>query len=639
MSAYRFNADGINPARMAEKNNRNITRRAAVFTACVALTSAALAFRIRQLQVVEASHYYLLAEENRINLRLIAPIRANIFDRNGKPLAVNAQNYQILMVREQTDDVDRILEELSQYIPIGPRQREKIVREMLSKAPFVPVSVAEHLDWREFARINANAYTLPGVQPEVGFSRHYPHGKLTAHVVGYVGRVTKQDIDGSAEADPVLQLPGFQIGKAGVEKAIEADLRGKAGIRHIEVNALGRTIREIKGTAGIAGDDLHLTLDLDLQAATQKRLGTESAAAVLIDLLDGDLLALVSNPSYDPNSFVQGISQSDYSALLNNEHRPLYNKWASGMYPPGSTFKMVTALAALEAGEIKTDENIFCPGYMQLGTRRFHCWRTGGHGHMDLRESLEQSCDVYYYNVASRIGIDKIADMARRLSLGTEISLPTTSIRDGLIPTRDWKTRVKGEDWWAGDTLNTCIGQGFVLTTPLQLAVMTARIATGRLIEPRLVRARAELQSSAGETRNLGINPHHLQLVRRGMLDAVNSKNGTAWSSRLPDSGNRMAGKTGTSQVRNITAAERAQGVWKNEDLPWNRRDHALFVGYAPYENPRYAVSVVVEHGGGGAKAAAPIARDILLHALHRSHSPDTTPPLNPVEPAHRVPT
>ncbi|MEM8840759.1 MAG: penicillin-binding protein 2, partial [Pseudomonadota bacterium] len=488
MSAARYNPLGSAAAK-ARPNNRRVTRRAAVVLGLQLALGGALAWRMRQLQVVETERYRLLAEENRINMRLIAPARAQIFDRNGKPLAINTKNYRVVMIREQTNDVDATLDDLSRLIDIPERQRRRVTKELRSKSAFVPVSVAEHLSWDAFSRINVNAPALPGIQPEVGLSRHYPHGRQTAHVVGYVGRVTKRDLEKLDTIDPILQIPEFQIGKSGIEKAAEFDLRGEAGSRQIEVNALGRVIRELDRTEGLTGNDLHLTLDLDLQDAVLRRLNDESAAAVLMDLRDGDLLALASSPSYDPNPFVLGISQKEYGALLENDHRPLHNKWASGMYPPGSTFKMVVALAALEAGVVNPGESVYCPGHMKLGNRKFHCWRRGGHGHVSLERALEQSCDVYFYEVARRVGIDKIAEMARRLSIGTDIELPVTALRSGLMPTKDWKRRTKEVAWQLGDTLNAGIGQGFVLATPLQLAVMTARIATGRAIEPRLIRA------------------------------------------------------------------------------------------------------------------------------------------------------
>ena len=601
------------------ENRLPITRRGVVLLGVQALVAGALGWRMRQLQVVETERYRTLAEENRINMRLLAPARAQLFDRNGEPLAINTRNYRVVMVREQAGDAEEMLKRLGYLIDIPEHQRRRVLKEIKGKSAFVPIGVAEHLSWEDFAEINANAPALPGIHPEVGLSRFYPHGPQTAHVVGYVGRVTQRDLDritaAGKEPDPILQIPEFQIGKTGAERALELELRGQAGNRRIEVNSVGRVIRELDRSEGAGGDDLHLTLDLEMQKYCHERLGEESAATVLMDVRNGDLLAMASNPTYDPNPFVLGISSKEYKSLLDDDHRPLHNKWASGMYPPGSTFKMVVALAALEEGVIGPGETVYCPGHLKLGKRKFHCWRRGGHGYVDLRESLEQSCDVYYYEVARRVGIEKIGEMARRLGLGVDTDLPVAAMRSGLIPTKAWKRKRHETDWLVGDTLNSGIGQGYVLATPLQLAIMTSRIASGRMLQPRLIRARAGSPVLVEHPPAMEINPRHFDYVRRGMFDVVNSARGTAKRVKIKDDAFRMAGKTGTSQVRNISKAERARGVIRNEDLPWNRRDHALFVGYAPADNPRYAVSVVVEHGGGGSKAAAPIARDILLKA------------------------
>ncbi|MEM6904543.1 MAG: penicillin-binding protein 2 [Pseudomonadota bacterium] len=546
--------------------------------------------------------------------------------------------------REQAGDAEEMLDRLGRLIEIPEHQRRRILKEITQKSAFVPVAVAEHLSWEEFSRINANAPALPGIQPEVGLSRHYPHGDLTAHVIGYVGRVTERDLARQETPDPVLKLPEFQIGKSGIERAIEPVLRGQAGTRRIEVNAVGRVIRELDRTEGVPGRDLHLTLDLDLQRYALQRLNGESAAAVLLDTTNGDVLAAASYPTFDPNPFVLGISQKAYDQLLNNKYRPLYNKWATGLYPPGSTFKMIVALAALEAGVVSPSETVYCPGHMQLGNRRFHCWKRGGHGRVNLLQSLEQSCDVYYYEIARRTGIERIAEMARRLGLGVESDLPFRPLKSGLVPDKAWKRANRDESWQVGDTLNAGIGQGFVLATPMELAVMTARMATGTMLTPRMVRAEDGVPQPVAEPGSLGIDPRHLDLIRQGMWDVVNAQRGTARRSRIAEDANAMAGKTGTSQVRIITKAERARGVYRNEDLPWERRDHALFVGYAPYENPRYAVSVIVEHGGGGSKAAAPIARDILIRALYGPSAPDRAyppgqAPDRPSDSETRVPT
>jgi penicillin-binding protein 2 len=351
----------------------------------------------------------------------------------------------------------------------------------------------------------------------------------------------------------------------------------------------------------------------------------------VMDARNGDILTLASAPTFDPNLFVRGISSKDYSALLEDPYRPLPNKATQGIYPPGSTFKMVTALAALEDGLIDPEETFTCRGFVEVGSRRFHCWSRGGHGRVDLMRSLSESCDVYYFELAQLVGIERIAAMARRLGLGVHHDLPLASVASGLIPSRSWKRENDRGDWVIGDTLNAAIGQGFVLASPLQLAVMTARIAAGTQIAPRLVRSIEGVEQPVVGQEPLGLDPDNLALVRQGMYDVVNGNRGTAGSSRVVAEGLRMAGKTGTSQVRNITAAERASGVTSNEDLPWERRDHALFVGYAPHDAPELVVSVVVEHGGGGSTAAAPIARDVLLAALY-----DDVPPLTAYPSAQR---
>ena len=602
--------------------HRPLTRRGLIALGGQLAVGAVLAYHMRRLQIVEAERYRLLAEENRINLHLIPPVRAEIFDRSGAPLAVNRQNYRVVMIRERAGDVEAMLDRLGLIIDIPPRRRRRVLREMRKKSAFVPVAVADYLEWRDFAAVNANLPALAGVQPEVGLSRHYANGELTAHVVGYVGRVTERELKAQEIADPVLQLPDFQIGKTGIERAIEHELRGTAGTRRIEVNAVGRVIRELDRIDGVPGTDLHLTLDLGLQAYARERLADEAAAVVVIDVNNGDLLALISNPTYDPNLFVRGISTADWQRLLNNEYRPLANKWASGLYPPGSTFKMMVALAALEAGVVSPEERVFCKGWIKLGRRRFHCWRRGGHGHLKLRQAIEQSCDVFYYEMARRAGIERIAAMARRFGLGAAAELPIPAIKGGLIPDKAWKLRVHDDAWRVGDTLNAGIGQGFVLTTPLQQAVMAARLASGRAVRPRLIRARGGTPVTLAEPADLGLRPEHLALVRGGMFDVVNGRRGTARRSRIADQAMAMAGKTGTSQVRNITAAERAAGVIKNADLPWKRRDHALFLCFAPFDKPKYAVAVVVEHGGGGSKVAAPIARDVMMRALYGEEVP-----------------
>ncbi|MFN3207790.1 MAG: penicillin-binding protein 2 [Roseovarius sp.] len=610
------------PSRDNTESQRKITRRGLVLGAGMAGFVGLLGLRMRYLQVEQADQFRLLADENRINIHLIPPARGRIFDRNGRVIAENIPSYRINLVREQAGDVEDVIARLSRLVRLNPEELEKAREDLAKLRGDTPVTVADRVTWEDISRVAVNAPALPGVTPEVGLSRHYPMGEDYSHVVGYVGAVSDRDLEQIDAPDALLLIPRFQIGKIGLERRREDSLRGKAGTKRVEVNAAGRVMRELDRVEGKAGADIQLTLDNALQSYVTARLEGESAAVVVMDCETGDLLACCSTPGYDPNLFVRGISQADYSSLLENKYRPLPNKTVQGVYPPGSTFKMVTALAALEDGQVDPNETVYCPGFLKVSNRRFHCWKRAGHGNVDLHRSLRESCDVYYYDLALRVGIDKMAVMARKLGLGVEHDLPMTSVAEGLIPDKLWKATTRGEDWRIGDTANASIGQGYVLSSPLQLAVMTARLATGRSVSPRLVRSVDGVEEPPKRGESLGLNENTLREVRRAMYAVSNNRRGTAYNSRIIEDAFRMAGKTGTSQVRNITAAERARGVFRNEDLPWERRDHALYVNYAPFETPKVAVAVIVEHGGGGSSTAAPIARDITLQALYGEDPP-----------------
>lgn len=590
------------------------TRRALMLAGGKGLLLSALAGRMYYLQVVEAPRYATLAEENRINLRLLAPPRGRILDRQGRPLAVNQQTYRATIVAEQANGVETTLDTLATLVEITPPERERFLREVSRKRSFVPVTIIENLEWDEVAKVEVHAPDLPGVSIDEGQSRLYPYGADCSHVLGYVAAVAESDLNG----DPLLELPGFRIGKAGIEKSYDEALRGTAGRSEVEVNAVGRVIRELSRDDGKPGADVVLTLDLELQQLASRRLVDESGAIVVMDIHSGDVLALASNPSYDPSAFNRGLSAREWRELIDNPRAPLTNKAIGGQYAPGSTFKVAVALAGLEQGAIHPGTSVYCGGRTRLGNATFHCWKRGGHGTLSLRDAIIQSCDVYFYEVARRLGVDAIAAMAGRLGMGTPLGVDLPGERGGLLPTRDWKRATQGQPWQKGETLITGIGQGYVLSTPIQLAVMTSRLANGGfMVTPRLVRTVGKRTDEATPAPfpPLGVSAANLRVVLDGMIGVVNGARGTARSSAIKETGMEMAGKTGTSQVRRITKAERARGVWKNEDLPWERRDHALFVGYAPVDAPRYAVAVIIEHGGGGSKAAAPVARDVLLAA------------------------
>lgn len=610
--------------RDTEESVRRITRRGLMLGGAQIAFMAVLAGRMRHLQVEEADAFRLLAEDNRIRYDLIPPERGLIFDREGRSIATNEQTYRVVIKAADVDNLEATFARLRTLIPLTEEEIESARTEIRRSNPTTSVTVADRLSWEDVAEIAVNAPALPGVSPEVGLSRLYPSYGDFAHVVGYVGPVSDYYLEQTRDTDPLLLTPRFQVGRVGVEAKLEKSLRGKAGNKQVEVNVRGRVMRELSRKEGVPGKDLQLTLDSRLQAFVQARMVGESASIVVMDVRTGDLVAIGSGPTFDPNKFVRGISQRDYSALVENAYRPLANKSVQGLYPPGSTFKMITALAALEAGVVSVGETIYCSGHKEVGGRRFHCWNRGGHGWMDLNDSLMRSCDVYYYELAERVGIEKISEMARKFGLGERHDLPMSAVAEGTAPTKDWKFRRYKQDWVVGDSLNAAIGQGYVLASPLQLAVMTARLATGEAIRPRLVKQIGDDAQPVMSDGPMGLSPTHLARIRSAMFTVNNDRGGTAYASRTVGEEMTIAGKTGTSQVRSV--------VVRNEDVPWEDRDHALYVGFAPYDDPRFAVSVVVEHGGGGSTAAAPMARDVLLAAL----SDDGMPPLEAYPSAQR---
>jgi len=619
------------------ERHKLFNRRTAILAGGKAVLLSALVGRMYYLQVIEADRYRTLADENRINLRLLAPLRGRVVDRFGVAIADNQKNYRAILISENTRDLDYTLNMLDQIIPISPTERKRIIRDVKRFRNFVPVMVRQNLNWEEVSQIEVNAPDLPGIFIDVGQSRNYLYGRDLAHILGYVAAVSP----GEAEGDPLLELPGFRIGKAGVEKVYDVALRGSSGSSQVEVNAFGRMIRELNRREGQPGAEVMLTIDLGLQRMVSKRLADESAASVVIDIQTGDVLAMASTPGFDPNAFTRGLKSSEWQALISNPKSPLTNKAVAGRYSPGSTFKMAVLLAALDKGVISPTAKIFCKGYLELGNAKFHCWKKHGHGNVDSKSAITQSCDVYFYEIAKRTGIDRIAEMAKRLGFGTKLGIDLPGERAGLVPNKRWKRGALDAPWHQGETLIAGIGQGYLLATPLQLAVMTARLVNGGVaVTPRLTRALAGVDADNGAENksgfeSLNLPKAHLDLVTEAMSDVVNSRRGTARKSKIVDPNFAMGGKTGTVQVRRISKAERDTGVVKNKDLPWKFRDHALFVGFAPVDKPTYAVAVVVEHGGGGSSVAAPIARDILTEAqLRRSaraanivSRDDTSPP------------
>jgi penicillin-binding protein 2 len=572
----------------------SFTRRSVVLGAAQIGLGAVLAGRMAWLSVVENQKYALLAESNRVNFTLIPPRRGWIVDRVGKPIALNRTAFRVDIIPDRLIDKERVLGQLQSLLALSPDDMARIEKDLKGAAGFQPVAIAENLDWERFAAVSIRAPELPGVAPAQSYARYYPEGGAVGHLVGYVGAASAKQYEESK--DPLLVTPGFKIGKEGLERTLEARLRGKPGAKRTEVTASGKLVRELASRADTSGLSTKLTIDAGLQAYAARRLGLESGSAVFIDCQTGGILALASMPSFDPNSFSDGIGTREWSSLREDDHVPLLNKSLQGLYPPGSTAKPVAALALLRHG-IDPEETVFCGGGYRLGNRTFKC--LGRHGSMNMPNAIMKSCNTYFYSMGRRIGYDKIAEVARELGLGQEFDLPVTSQRYGTVPDTAWKLRKYKKDWSQADTLNATIGQGYVQTSPLQLAVMVARIASGRMLQPSL------LAKTHKPDPLLSFPLEHLAVVREGLNRVVNSS-GTGAGSRLPLEGIKMAGKTGTAQVRKIEGAQRGQsGVWKY-------RDHGLFICYAPVEAPLYAAAVVIEHGLGGARAAAPVARDCL---------------------------
>jgi penicillin-binding protein 2 len=621
---------------MKRENSRSkvFTRRAALLAGGQVALLGTLAARLYYLQVMQAGKYAVLADDNRINISLLAPPRGRIVDRFGVPLATNNQNYRVVLVAEQAGDIEATLEAIDKLITLSETDRRRVLRDIRRKHSFVPIVVRANLSWDEVARIEVNVPELPGVMIEEGLTRYYPFGDNAAHVLGYVAPVAEKELTG----DPLLELPDFRVGKSGVEKFHDLDLRGTAGTSQVEVNAFGRVVRELSREEAEPGKEIVLGVDMALQDLAARRCAAEqSAACVLLDALTGDVLALVSSPGFDPVAFGAGLSSAMWRDLVANPRNPLSNKSVAGTYAPGSTFKPMVALAALEAGVITPDTQFSCPGHFSLGNNVWHCWRKGGHGTLNLRNGIKHSCDVFFYETARRLGIDRIAAMAKRFGLGQRLDFDIPGEAPGNIPTTQWNLAKYGVAWQLGETISAGIGQSKITVTPLQLATMAARLVTNRAVVPRITRA-AGVMTPAGlgpavdpisQFPALGVAPKDLRLVLDGMSAVVNEQGGTAYGARIREAGLEMGGKSGTSQVRRISQAEREHGLRKIKDVPWKERDHALFISFAPVSAPRYVCAVVVEHGGesagGGSAVAAPICRDLLREAQLR-------------DPARRVP-
>ncbi len=554
-----------------------------------------LAGRMSYIAIAENKKYELESESNRVNLSLIPPRRGWILDRNNAPLASNRADFRVDVIPERMDDPEGTIDQLAELLALDPARVADVKSKLAEARNFQPVEVASGLDYDQFAAISVRLPDFPGVVPQRGFSRYYPTGPAVGHLIGYVGAASAEEFE--EDGNPILITPGYKIGKDGLEKQFEQRLRGVPGARRVEVTASGRIVRDLATREDIQGNPVRTTIDGPLQDYAARRLGLESGSVVVMDCRTGDLLCMSSMPSFDPNSFSDGIGSVEYSMLREDERVPLRNKVLKGLYPPGSTVKPMVSMAFLEAG-LDPAATVFCGGGLRVGNRVFRCWKRGGHGTVDMAKGIYQSCDVYFYHFAQQLGMDVIAPMAKRCGMGQEFPLPVTSQFYGTVPDPEWKMRKYEREWQPFDTVNATIGQGYMLASPLQLAVMSARLATGAKLMPRLI-----INPNDPSPASMNFSQDHVRTIQNAMSDVVNGP-GTAGRARIPIEGVNMAGKTGTAQVVSLSRSDGKTGNWKY-------RDHGLFIFFAPFNNPRYAGAVVIEHGGGSG-AAYPIARDVM---------------------------
>jgi penicillin-binding protein 2 len=565
------------------------SRRTMVLGAIQGGIGAMLAARMAWISVAENEKYAMLSESNRVNLTLIPPRRGWIIDRNGRPLANNRTDFRVDLIPQRVVDAEGTIRHLAQLLSLESDEVERIREELDKSARFRPVQVSDKLTYEQYAAVSVRLPDLPGVAPSQGFSRFYPAGSTVGHLLGYVGPATAEDY--KERRDPLLITPGFKVGKDGLEKAFDQHLTGKPGAKRVEVTARGKIVRELTTRPDMPGNPIKLTIDAGLQEYAGRRLATQSGSVVVIDCANGDVLAMASMPSFDPNSFSDGISQLEWAMLSQDDHVPLRNKTLQGLYPPGSTVKPMVALALLEAG-VGPQETVGCSGAIRVGNTLFHCHKRRGHGAVNMRTAIAQSCDIYFYQMAQRIGMNRIAEMARRCGMGQRFDLPFPSQSYGTVPDPAWKEKKYDQKWQVYDTVNATIGQGYMLINPLQMAVMAARLATGKQLMPNFLHG-AKRPAPA----SVGASEEHLAVIRDAMSAVVNG-GGTGGAARMAIPDVLIAGKTGTAQVRRITMAERAGGVRRDASLAFKLRDHALFQGFAPFDNPRYAVACIIEHGG-----------------------------------------
>ena len=614
-----------------------ISRRMFLLTVGKVIVLTGVLGRLITLQINESDKYKTLSAKNRFREWKLAPERGVIKDYFNKEIASNRQVYQIHLIPENTQNIDLVFFRLKSILNISDTKIFSLKRKIAKQKPWDPIVISENLNWSEFSRVNLFLHELQGVEPVVSVARVYKDSS-SAHVLGYVSQVSSKDLKNKKYLKK-MSVPGIAVGKTGLERRLDKDIIGKVGFQRYEVNAFGKRIKQIQVDQGQAGKNFKTTLDLEVQKYAAEVLSDKAASVCVMDIYNGDIISLVSSPSYDPNAFVHGIDQDYWKSLLNNDRKPLINKALSGLYPPGSTIKTLVALSALENKIVRPSKSVKCTGKIEMFGEKFHCWKKKGHGVVNMRSAIKRSCDVYFYEIARRLGVDRLSETAKKFGLGKKVLNDFVEEKSGVVPSTSWKKKYIGQNWYLGETLHSGIGQGYFQSTPIQLCLMTAQIANGGFkIKPRIIFNKnknnlkeylkfknenpnqplpSDLLASNFDLKPLFKNQENIKIIKDAMYSSSNEPGGTSYRSRLEDKRFTFAGKTGSSQIRKFTESQREAEV-KQEQLDYKSRDHALFIAFAPVSDPKYAISVVVEHGGSGSKAAAPIAKKVIKKVLKR---------------------
>jgi penicillin-binding protein 2 len=614
-----------------------ISRRMFLLTAAKAVVMVGLVGRLISLQINQANKYKSLSDKNRFREWKLAPERGVIKDFFDQELASNEPLYQVHLVPENAQNINQLFVRLKGILNLSEKKISYLKRLINKQKPWEPIVVSDNLNWSDFSRVNLFLHELNGVEPVVSVARTYPDNS-SAHILGYVSQVSAKDLKTKKYLKDI-SVPGMTVGKTGLERKLDEEIIGKVGFQRYEVNAFGKRIKEIQINEGQAGKSFKTTLDYEVQKYTNELLQDKAAAVCVMDVYNGDIISLVSSPTFQPNEFVHGLDKKYWNSLITDGKKPLTNKAMSGLYPPGSTIKTLVALSALENGIIKPQDTFRCKGKIELHGEKFHCWEKKGHGIVNLRKGIQRSCDVYFYEVARKLGVDRLSVTAKKFGLGKQVLSDFVEEKSGVVPNTKWKKKFIGQNWYIGETLHSGIGQGYFQSTPIQLCLMTAQIANGGFkIDPKIIFDKrnnnlrdyiiykkekpneplpTELLVKNFNPKPLFKTQENINIVKDAMFSSSNEPGGTSYRHRMEDPKFTFAGKTGSSQIKRFTEAQREAEV-KQIDLNYKDRDHALFVAFAPYKDPKYAISVVVEHGGSGGSAAAPIARKVIKKVIER---------------------